>query len=767
MLSHSIILLLTAFLYSTPSTSLSYSMISTKDIIEDPKDSTPKTYAPIRPVGCTLMTDTPLLPTGAQPNIRPSDRGSWAGIAIHQDTWSQESKWLGFWSRRECNRNLPSLIIHWYPDAPTDQLFDIRRLREYIPRLSEGDFRYMSWGEMTAVPQAIVDNVAPGSVAVREKKPSRVLGAEDQAWYAVFNDIVRVRTSPNDPMEDDLSGYSARGRGSEGKQLHLTFQNEQFTRAVDGPGGEVYPIPEDQVQDLGQVQQEEQILVSGQPSGRIPNSPVGEVEDAVSSRQQSSPGTFPEATVLLRIDTQLSSDTSQEADAGEAGTQIVVENPSTNVQQGSMEEEFDNAPQNQQTNALQPSQSSPAAEQLEEIIQQQLDFVPNRVDVDAILRNIGTNVEGVAQAITGTGVKSAILFVLNRIASQRLHLEMSMLTPVQTLELAGHQMSQWGPFALANSLGEMRIRREIRSGGLTPEMANRLRARAASVATVEVGVANKAVQDVVARMVAGSRNSAQEQVLIEPGPEIEEVGSFNDLLENVAPMNSANSASGGSPAGAVGLNNNIAPGNGRLPGGDIELEEEIFTGEDNAAAGELGLDDEVWRDIVVHSPIEEEQENVRRLTRGAVLNNISNRVNQLNRGNAPDSASESEYLQAGSVESPGAGGSPIESSPYVPEEWEDDQESFTDEEEVVEEEEAFTPQDDLVEDDLIEDDGSFTADDAYSASEEEFITSQDNTSDEGDYVPDDSSNSEGLRRGRSRGRPRGSIRTRGQGQGQA
>ncbi|KAK6518639.1 hypothetical protein TWF506_005773 [Arthrobotrys conoides] len=798
MLSHSALLLLAAFLYSTPSTALSYSMISTKDQLEDFKETSQKTYAQTRPIGCTLMSETSLIPTGADPtNIRPSAQGNWAGISIHQDNWSPEAKWIGFWAKRECNRNLPSLIIHWYPESPTDQVFDIRRLRDYLPRLSEGDYRYMSWGEMVVVPQAITDNVAPGSVAVREKKPSRILGSQDQAWYGIFEDVVLIRSNPYDQMENDLAGFSERGAGRQGKQLHLTFNDEQFTRAIDGPGGEDYPIPEDQLQDEGQPQieeqvkyedqvqeeeqVEEQIPVSRQPSGQILNSqapaPAEEGGSDVSSDQQYSLEGFPEATVLLRLGVESPPSSNPEA-VGASNTQIITKNIPASFQQGNMEEEIPGNIQNPQgqgqpENSSQSSEISLALRQLKAGIRNVLSNLESgSLSVDTVLANLGTDAERVALLIPITGTDSALVSVLNRISTQRLHLEMSSLTPVQTMELAGHQIANWGPFALANSLGEARVRREVAAGVLVPAAADDMRAEGASVGETEFELANKIVQDVITR--GNAQNQAQNLPRVEPGPELEIEGTLsnNDLLENLPPINSPNSLAGG-----------------RLPGGNIEFEEPIVPVEEtlvrapsesgqsiipDASQGSVqsqpeapaqnlqtqsqsqGLenedDDEAWKAIMVHGPVEEEVDGVRRLNRGDVMANLRNRVSELRTrertGNSQNSASESEVAPVASSESQSESAA-SESSSYVPQGWES--EYISNEDDAIEEEDSATIQEE-----------------ASPGDEEEFITSQDESS-QGDYdpsSPEDSDNSpvpgrrpqtrrgSELRRGRSRGRPR-------------
>ncbi|KAF3222108.1 hypothetical protein TWF106_005888 [Orbilia oligospora] len=832
MLSHSALFFLTIFLYSTPSAALSYSMISTKDRIDDPKDSAPKNYVRTRPVGCTLMTESPIIRTDADANTRPADQGSWAGISIHQDQWSQESKWMGFWARRECNRNLPSLIIHWYPDAPTDQIFDIRRLKQYLPKLTEGDFRYMSWGEMLVVPQAIQDNVAPGSIAIRERKPSRVLGSEDQAWYGVFEDVVMIRTNPYDEMENDLSGFSARGAGRQGKQLHLTFRNEQFTRARDGPGGEDYPIPEDQLQDQdveeipqeeqvqdmefeqirpgGQIQngeqiqqEEEQILipeaqipVSRQPSGGIINSPVPvqRGESDVSSEQESSLGGFPEATVLLRLGAESPPSTNQE-EIGVANTQIVTENIPANFQQGNMEEELPANAQNpvaQAQSSLGAGEITSAMNQLQVQLQNAMGNLgaPDSLNVDVVLNNLGTDADSIAQSIRILGPEIALTSILNRISTQRLHSEMSLLTPVQTMELAGHQMSTWGPFALANALGELRIRREIRSGLLTPAEADEIRARVNSVTNTELELAAKVVRDVGARA-RSTQNQALNQVLnqaqnparVQPGPELiaEGTPSNNDIVENIPPINSLNSF-----AELPGTGNQELLQNGRLPGGNIEFEEPVVpaqSGQSILPAAPQGSiqgqgtqveasatnpqvqsqvqsqsqefedieDDEAWKTIVVHGPIEEEEDDtIRTLNRGAVINNMLNRVDELQRShrNPRDSASESEVAPVASSESENDSAS--ESSSYVPKGWEVESSSSQDdgiEEEDQDSEESPQTQEDLSEEQFI-------------VSDDDFIATEEDSSEEGDYTPSESSPEERndspvqLRRGRSRGRPR-------------
>ncbi|KAF3159689.1 hypothetical protein TWF788_003664 [Orbilia oligospora] len=830
MLSHSALFFLTIFLYSTPSAALSYSMISTKDRIDDPKDSAPKTYVRTRPVGCTLMTESPIIRTDADANTRPADQGSWAGISIHQDQWSQESKWMGFWARRECNRNLPSLIIHWYPDAPTDQIFDIRRLKQYLPKLTEGDFRYMSWGEMLVVPQAIQDNIAPGSIAIREKKPSRVLGSEDHAWYGVFEDVVMIRTNPYDEMENDLSGFSARGAGRQGKQLHLTFRNEQFTRARDGPGGEDYPIPEDQLQDQNveeipqeeqipdmefeqiqpggqiqngeQIQQEEeqilipeaQIPVSRQPSRGIINSPVPvqRGESDVSSEQESSLGGFPEATVLLRLGAESPPSTNQE-EIGVANTQIVTENIPANFQQGNMEEELPANAQNpvaQAQSSLGAGETTSAVNQLQVQLQNAMGNLgaPNSLNVDAVLSNLGTDADSIAQSIRILGPEIALTSILNRISAQRLHSEMSLLTPVQTMELAGHQMSNWGPFALANALGELRIRREIRSGLLTPAEGDEIRARVNGATNTELELAAKVVRDVGARA-RSTQNQAPNQVLnqaqnparIQPGPELiaEGTPSNNDIVENVPPINSLNSF-----AELSGAGNQELLQNGRLPGGNIEFEEPVVpaqSGQSILPAAPQGSiqgqgtqveapatnpqvqsqaqsqsqefedteDDEAWKTIVVHGPIEEEDDTIRKLNRGAVINNMLNRVDELQRShrNPRDSASESEVAPVASSESENDSAS--ESSSYVPKGWEVESSSSQDGgiEEEEEEEESPQTQEDL-------------SDEQFIASDDNFIATEEDSSEEGDYTPSASSPEERndspvqLRRGRSRGRPR-------------
>ncbi|KAF3270728.1 hypothetical protein TWF217_007005 [Orbilia oligospora] len=802
MLTHSA-LLFAIFLYSTPSTALSYSMISTKDKIDDPKDRIPKTYAQTRPVGCTLMTESPIIRTDADANTRPADQGSWAGISIHQDQWSQESKWMGFWARRECNRNLPSLIIHWYPDAPTDQIFDIRRLKEYLPRLTEGDFRYMSWGEMLVVPQAIQDNVAPGSIAIREKKPSRVLGSEDQAWYGVFEDVVMIVTNPYDEMENDLSGFSARGAGRKGKQLHLTFRNEQFTRAKDGPGGKDYPIPEDQLQDQnvaeipqeeqiqdmefeqiqpggqiqngGQIQQEEQIPVSRQPSGGIINSPVPiqRGESSASSERQSSLGGFPEATVLLRLGAESPPSANQE-EIGVTNTQIVTENIPANFQQGNMEEELPTNAQNPEAQApssLGAGEITSAVNQLQVQLQDAMSNLGalNSLNVDAVLNNLGTNADSIAQSIRILGPEIALTSVLNRISAQRLHSEMSLLTPVQTMELAGHQMSNWGPFALANALGELRVRREIRSGLLTPAEADEIKARVNGASNTELELAAKIVRDVGART-RSTQNQAPNQVLnqalnparVQPGPELltEGTPSNKDLLENIPPINSLNSF-----AELSGIGNQDLLQNGRLPGGNIELEEPVVPAQPEQSiltAAPLGSiqgqgtqveapatnpqvqsqvqsqvqpqvqefddteDDEAWKTIVVHGPIEEADDTIRTLNRGAVINNMLNRVDELQRShrNPRDSysASESEVAPVASSESQSDLAS--ESSSYVPKGWE--VESSSSQDDGIEEEESSPIQQDLSEEQFI-------------ASDDDFIATEEDSSEEGDYSPSVSS----------------------------
>ncbi|KAF3307876.1 hypothetical protein TWF173_002114 [Orbilia oligospora] len=801
MLSHSALLFLAIFLYSHPSTALSYSMISTKDKIDDPKDRTPKTYVQTRPVGCTLMTESPIIRTDADANTRPADQGSWAGISIHQDEWSQESKWMGFWARRECNRNLPSLIIHWYPDAPTDQIFDIRRLKEYLPRLTEGDYRYMSWGEMLVVPQAIQENLAPGSIAIREKKPSRVLGSEDQAWYGVFEDVVMITTNPYDEMENDLSGFSARGAGRKGKQLHLTFRNEQFTRAKDGPGGEDYPIPEDQLQDQnveeipqeeqiqdmefeqiqpggqiqngGQIQQEEeqipiseaQIPVSRQPSGGIINSPVPiqRGESSASSERQSSLGGFPEATVLLRLGAESPPSANQE-EIDVTNTQIITENIPANFQQGNMEEELPPNAQNPEAQA----QSGPgvgeitsAVNQLQVQLQNAMSNLgaPDSLNVDAVLNNLGTNADSIAQSIRILGPESALTSVLNRISAQRLHSEMSLLTPVQTMELAGHQMSNWGPFALANALGELRIRREIRSGLLTPAEADEIKARVNGVNNTELELAAKIVREVGARA-RSTQNQAPNQVLnqaqnsarVQSGPELltEGTPSNNDLLENIPPINSLNSF-----AELSGPGNQDLLQNGRLPGGNIEFEEPVVPAQLEQSILPAALvqgsiqgqgtqveapatnpqvqsqaqefddteDDEAWKTIVVHGPIEEEDDTIRTLNRGAVISNMLNRVDELQRShrNPRDSysASESEAAPVASSESQSDLAS--ESSSYVPKGWEVESSSSG-----IEEEESSPTQEDLSEEQFI-------------ASDDDFIATEEDSSEEGDYTPSASS----------------------------
>ncbi|KAF3284254.1 hypothetical protein TWF970_011475 [Orbilia oligospora] len=826
MLSHSALLFLTIFLYSTPSTALSYSMISTKDKIDDPKGRTPKTYVQTRPVGCTLMTESPIIRTDADANTRPADQGSWAGISIHQDQWSQESKWMGFWARRECNRNLPSLIIHWYPDAPTDQIFDIRRLKEYLPRLTEGDYRYMSWGEMSVVPQAIQDNLAPGSIAIREKKPSRVLGSEDQAWYGVFEDVVMITTNPYDEMENDLSGFSARGAGRKGKQLHLTFRNEQFTRAKDGPGGEDYPIPEDQLQDQnveeipqeeqiqnmefeqiqpegqiqngGQIQQEEeqipmseaQVPVSRQQSGGIINSPVPiqRGESSASSERQSSLGGFPEATVLLRLGAESPPSANQE-EIGVTNTQIAIENIPANFQQGNMEEELPPNAQNPEPQA----QFSPgvgeitsAVNQLQVQLQNAMSNLgaPDSLNVDAVLNNLGTNADSIAQSIRILGPESALTSVLNRISAQRLHSEMSLLTPVQTMELAGHQMSNWGPFALANALGELRIRREIRSGLLTPAEADEIKARADVVSNTELELAAKVIREVGGRA-RSTQNQAPNQVLnqaqnsarVQLGPELltEGTPSNNDLLENIPPINSLNSF-----AELSGPGNQDLLQNGRLPGGNIEFEEPVVPAQleqsilpaapvqgsiqgqgtqveapatnplvqslvqSQAQEFDDTEDDEAWKTIVVHGPIEEEDDTTRTLNRGAVISNMLNRVDELQRRhrNPRDSYSASESEAAPIASSESQSDLASESSSYVPKGWEVESSSSG-----IEEGESSPTQEDLSEEQFI-------------ASDDGFIATEEDSSEEGDYTPSASSPEERndspvrLRRGRSRGRPR-------------
>ncbi|EGX44859.1 hypothetical protein AOL_s00176g30 [Orbilia oligospora ATCC 24927] len=826
MLSHSALLFLTIFLYSTPSTALSYSMISTKDKIDDPKGRTPKTYVQTRPVGCTSMTESPIIRTDADANTRPADQGSWAGISIHQDQWSQESKWMGFWARRECNRNLPSLIIHWYPDAPTDQIFDIRRLKEYLPRLTEGDYRYMSWGEMSVVPQAIQDNLAPGSIAIREKKPSRVLGSEDQAWYGVFEDVVMITTNPYDEMENDLSGFSARGAGRKGKQLHLTFRNEQFTRAKDGPGGEDYPIPEDQLQDQnveeipqeeqiqnmefeqiqpegqiqngGQIQQEEeqipmseaQVPVSRQQSGGIINSPVPiqRGESSASSERQSSLGGFPEATVLLRLGAESPPSANQE-EIGVTNTQIAIENIPANFQQGNMEEELPPNAQNPEPQA----QFSPgvgeitsAVNQLQVQLQNAMSNLgaPDSLNVDAVLNNLGTNADSIAQSIRILGPESALTSVLNRISAQRLHSEMSLLTPVQTMELAGHQMSNWGPFALANALGELRIRREIRSGLLTPAEADEIKARADVVSNTELELAAKVIREVGGRA-RSTQNQAPNQVLnqaqnsarVQLGPELltEGTPSNNDLLENIPPINSLNSF-----AELSGPGNQDLLQNGRLPGGNIEFEEPVVPAQleqsilpaapvqgsiqgqgtqveapatnplvqslvqSQAQEFDDTEDDEAWKTIVVHGPIEEEDDTIRTLNRGAVISNMLNRVDELQRRhrNPRDSYSASESEAAPIASSESQSDLASESSSYVPKGWEVESSSSG-----IEEGESSPTQEDLSEEQFI-------------ASDDGFIATEEDSSEEGDYTPSASSPEERndspvrLRRGRSRGRPR-------------
>ncbi|KAK6503737.1 hypothetical protein TWF481_008741 [Arthrobotrys musiformis] len=726
MLPYSVLLALAAVLYSTPSTAISYSMISTKDIIEDPKDAPPKTYVETRPIGCTLMTDTPITPTNPTANIR--DQGSWAGMSMHQDTWSPEATWIGFWARRECNRNLPSLVIHWYPQGATDQVFDVRRLLEYLPRMSEGDYRYMSWGEMTIVPQEIIDNVAPGAVAIREKKPSRVLGSEDQAWYRVYEDVVKIKTNPSDPMEDDLAGYSTRGQGRAGKQLHLTFRNEEFTRTINGPGGEYYPIPSDQLQNVDEMVEEQPAELDeigeelppalDQQAGMASNSPI-ESGSVVESSQRSSPGIFPDATVLINVEMERS----PQIDQG-----------------GGMEEEVYNAPDATDTqagpgNAFEPAGENTVETQLQEILQQEADLSQPSITVDTVLQTIGIPMADVARSIELTGPSNAEWSVLNRIALQRLQIEMNGLTQVEAIELAGHQISQWGPFSLANALGEVRIRREAGAGTLTPEAVEDLRARTINVAATEVEVARKVIRDVIAR----TAPAGQTQTRIQPWPEFENTQSDNELLANVAPINSANSL-----VESLGLDNNAPSQNGRLPGGGIEIEEEGGEGEDS---------DDVWRSIVVHGPVSEEIEEIQTLNPGQIISNMRTRVGQFRPGDGPPSSSSSEAEPALSSETESSSEKPTsDSSPYAPQDWEGRSPGLSSPRgSIQDQEESLADASDTTEEE--EEEEYFQSTSQEESGTEEFEP----------YFTRSSAHNAAPVRGNRRGRPRRNARGRGQG----
>ncbi|KAK6331444.1 hypothetical protein TWF730_004526 [Orbilia blumenaviensis] len=699
--------------HSNPATALSYSMISTKDEISNPKSDLPKTYVQTRPLGCTLMTNTPITPTNQAVGNRISDRGYWAGIVINQDSWSQPSKWIGFWLRRECNMNLPSLVIHWYPDESTNQIFDIRRVKEYMPSLKEGDFRYMSWGEIVDIPQVMVDNVAPGGVAVREGRPARVLGAEDQAWYQVLEDMVAIRSSPVDIMRDDFDGFGTRGTGRAGKQFNLIFDDDdEFTRALDGPGGTDYPPPgEEQVQDQ----------LSRQQSGQILNSPAGGV-----GTESSQGSVFPDATILLPVEVQ-ESPMGYRAGMEEEGEGYLTkaqdpeveafQNRAAQVLEGQRALEAA-AQQNSQPRTLPLAQENIGLERLQEVLNQAKELVKQSTNVDSILRNIGITVADVAQIVSNSSIGAAVRSVLNRIASQRLHLEMNMLTSTQAAELASHQISQWGPYALANALGELRIRREVRAGLLTPQTADDIRTGAKAVSNTEAEMAKKAVRDVMVRTgQLGDQQQFQSELALEPGPQgpqFDDLQSVNDVLDNIAPINSAES-NFESPS----LDANTLLASGRLQGGDIELEEPTIPAEENNIDGGVAEPEgiaqdsvssnsnangimeieystqndgpqfqaqnfeapaqeeekEAWQSIKVLGPIEEEEEeeksqgpseesvqkppSVRTLNRDAILSNMFNRVNEFR--NTGNHGSETSHITSSEVSAGAPDSSDVES----------------------------------------------------------------------------------------------------------
>ncbi|KAK6515796.1 hypothetical protein TWF281_004386 [Arthrobotrys megalospora] len=612
MLSIPSLLALVALFYSSPSTSLSYSMLSIGDDAYDENDSL-KDYIEERPLGCAQIPDTP---TTDEANNILDVKGDWGGITINQDTWSPKAQWMGFWHGEDCNSQLPSLVIHWYPATSTDQTFDLRSLRQHLPDYSPEDYNFASWGEIVNIPKGMGSNMPPGSVAFRKGGFGDVVSETGEVLYRLYDNFIKIKSSPPNEMRDFLAGFDTRGNGRHTREFQATLPVWPLTRTLDGLGRQGYPLPPEVAQEIEQKREQRRereemqrlLRQQAEPS----NLAVEESMRSPASDQQSSPEQFPDVTLQMNMEAESRPMGREETEDVGENMMIAAEKPrESSGEWEDVEEEYDlegygaqdyySEEGERRIRSGDDDQLTKAAEDMmniQKVVEaagqenlsdrrrilaqkQELDsslLLPENaklLELELILRNVGTSTEEIAQKVASSGADEGLNFALDKISSKRLQFEKNLLNLDEAAEfvIAEHpRFSKWRPNTLANILGDMRIRREVELGKLTPTSAGRASLGRTVLSNTERELARAAVQLVVERA-ERMRNQAQTQAQIQPGPDVSAVDdtkSFKDLLENIAPANSAAESD-------FGMNNNLASVAINKPqrGGDIELEEQV------------------------------------------------------------------------------------------------------------------------------------------------------------------------------------------------